>query len=46
MMTMIMLRVIEENFKALTKDDIPQPYISEDDIRSSNVRAHDVGHTL
>ena len=27
---------IKEAFKALTKDDILQPYISEDDFRSSN----------
>ena len=37
---------IEQTFKALTKDDIFQPYISEDDFRSSNVRAHDVGYNL
>ena len=34
---------IKEAFKALTKDDILQPYISEKDFRSSNVRADDVG---
>ena len=28
--------LIKEAFKALTKDDILQPYISEDDFRSSN----------
>ena len=27
---------IKEAFRALTKDDILQPYISEDDLRSSN----------
>ena len=27
---------IKEAFRALTKDDILQPYISEDDFRSSN----------
>ena len=27
---------IKEAFKALTKDDILQPYISDDDFRSSN----------
>ena len=37
---------IEEAFKALTKDDILQPYISEEDFRSSNVRADDVGYNL
>ena len=30
---------IKEAFKALTKDDILQPYISEEDFRCSNVRA-------
>ena len=33
-------------FKALTKDDILQPYISEDEFRSSNIRADDVGYNL
>ena len=37
---------IKEAFRALTKDDILQPYISEDDFRSSNVRADDVGYNL
>ena len=32
--------------RALTKDNIFQPYISDDDFRSSNVRADDVGYTL
>ena len=37
---------IKEAFKALTKDDILQPYISEEDFRTSNVRAADVGNNL
>ena len=37
---------IKEAFKPLTKDDILQPYISEEDFRSSNVAANDVGYTL
>ena len=37
---------IKEAFKALTKDDILQPYIFEDDFRSSNVAANDVGYNL
>ena len=37
---------IKEALKALTKDDILQPYISEQDFRSSNVRADDVGYNL
>ena len=37
---------IKEAFKALTKDDILQPYISEEDFRSSNVAANDVGYNL
>ena len=37
---------IQEAFKALTKDDILQPYISEEDLRSSIVRADDVGNNL
>ena len=37
---------INEAFKALTKDDILQPYISEDDFRSSNVAANEVGYSL
>ena len=36
---------IKEAFKALTKDDILQPYKSED-FRTSNVRAADVGYNL
>ena len=34
---------IKEAFKALTKDNIFQPYISEEDFRSSNGRPNDVG---
>ena len=37
---------INEAFKALTKDDIIQPYISDQDFRSSNVRGYDVGYNL
>ena len=37
---------IKEAFKALTKDNILQPYISDDDFRSSNVRVDDVGYNL
>ena len=37
---------IKEAFEALTKDDILQPYISEEDFRTSNVRAADVGYNL
>ena len=37
---------IEEAFKALTKDDILQPYISEEDFRTSNIRAADAGYNL
>ena len=37
---------IKEAFKALTKDDVLQPYISEQDFRFSNVRATDVGYNL
>ena len=37
---------IKEAFKALTKDDILQPYICEEDFRSSNVAANDVGYNL
>ena len=33
-------------FKALTKDDILQPYIFEEDFRSSNAAANDVGYDL
>ena len=37
---------IKEAFKALTKDDILQPYISQEDFRTSNVVASDVGYNL
>ena len=37
---------IKEAFRALTKDNILQPYISEEDFRTSNVRAADVGYNL
>ena len=35
----------EEAFKTLTKDNIPQPYISEHDFRSSN-EDNDIGYNL
>ena len=37
---------IKEAFKALTKDDILQPYISEADFRRSDVAANDIGYNL
>ena len=37
---------IKEAFKALTKDNISQPYISEEDFRSSNAAVNDVGYNL
>ena len=37
---------IKEAFKALTKDGILQPHISEEDFRTSNDRAADVGYNL
>ena len=37
---------IKEAFKALTKDDILQSYISEADFRTSNVAANDIGYNL
>ena len=37
---------IKVAFKALTKDDILQPYITEEDFRSSNAAANDVGYNL
>ena len=37
---------IKEAFEALSRDNILQPYISEDDFRSSNVAANDVGYNL
>ena len=36
---------IKETFKALTKDDILQPYISDNDFRSSN-NGNDTGYRL
>ena len=36
----------QEAFKALTKDDVLQPYISEADLRTSNVAANDIGYRL
>ena len=36
----------KEAFKALTKDAILQPFISDADFRSSNVRTTDVGYNL
>ena len=37
---------IKEAFRALTKDDILQPYVSEEDFRTSNVKVVDVGYKL
>ena len=37
---------IKEVFRALTKDDILQPYISDHDFRSSNAGVYDVGYNL
>ena len=37
---------IKEAFKALTKDNILQPYISDDNFRTSKVAAKDVGYNL
>ena len=37
---------IKEAFRAMTKNNILQPYISHDDFRSSNVRVDDVGYNL
>ena len=37
--------LIKETFRALTKDDILQPYISENDFRSSN-NNNDVGYNI
>ena len=37
---------VKEAFRALTKDDILQPYITNDDYRTSNVRVNDVGYNL
>ena len=37
--------LIKEAFKAITKDDILQPYISEDDFRSSN-EGNNIGYNI
>ena len=37
---------INETFRALTKDDSLQPYISDDNFRTSNIRADDVGYNI
>ena len=37
---------IKEALRALTKDNILEPYISDDNFRSSNVRADDIGYKL
>ena len=37
---------IKEAFKALTKDNILQPYISDDNFTTSNAAANDVGYNL
>ena len=37
---------IKEASKALTKDEILQPYISDDNFRTSNAAANDVGYNL
>ena len=37
---------IKEAFRALTKDSILTPYISDDDFRSSNTMVGDVGYNL
>ena len=37
---------VKEAFKALTKDDILQPYVSEEDFKSSNAAANDVDYNL
>ena len=37
---------IKEAFRALTKDDILQPYISDDNFRTSNAAANDNGYNL
>ena len=36
----------KEAFKALTKNEILQPYISDDNFRTSNAAANDVGYNL
>ena len=37
---------IKEVYRALAKDDLIKQYISDNDFRSSNVRADDVGYNL
>ena len=37
---------IKEAVKALTKDDILQTYTTDEDFRSSNVAANDIGYNL
>ena len=37
---------IKQAFKAVTEDDTLQPFISNDNFRSSNVRPDDVGYNL
>ena len=37
---------IKEAFRASTKNDILQPYKSDDNFRTSNVRADDLGYNL
>ena len=37
---------IKEAFRALTKDDMFQPYITDDGFRCSNVRTDDVSYKL
>ena len=37
---------IKEAFRALTKDDILQPYISDDNFRTSNAATNDIGYNL
>ena len=37
---------IKEDFRALTKDDILQALIGDDNFRTSNIRADDVGYNL
>ena len=37
---------IKEAFRALTKDDILQPYISEDDFRFSNAGVVELDYNL
>ena len=37
---------VQEAFRAVTNNDILQPYLSDHDFGSSNVRVDDVGHNL